>query len=540
MAQPVTVPVDDTYVIMSQLATDLTAKITDVHSDGSPVIILNKNDAININGINYLVEQVIKDNSTGFQAIIFKDQSSGISTLAVGGSYSAKNILNNPIEWFNDWILNNLLVGGDHLPPQLSSLITTLDTYKDIYNIQNATGFSQGAISLGLALKLSKYGDINGYLYNGGVPIKLMAELVAKYGVEVDPSSTNFITLLAQQEPLSTLLTWDKGGGIYQAIDDAVGHDLINLKSVTDYQMILQSGNSYADNINMSVSKSISNTGVQVKIDIPLADTVEKIKNVFSSIYNLLLEQKHTEEEDSYIKQCIKFEIENDTNLYKILTENDVEKLSNKYGVSEQELINENNWNDMNSDKENKFELISSDEQIVIPEGSIKGTDNSGIDKYLNDALNGNIHPDTIAPEGVTLPSSGKTENPVVEHYTSKPQMLSPDAILQRALKEGNVEALKSVIPNADKRIFDVLRFFATLPGNPLQNANINQALNNMLFGPIRDAFISGIYFNYPMAIDLDGEGIETVDINKSQIYFDVDNDGFREQTGWISKNEAA
>lgn len=32
MAQQITVPVDDTYVIMSQLATDLTAKITDVHS----------------------------------------------------------------------------------------------------------------------------------------------------------------------------------------------------------------------------------------------------------------------------------------------------------------------------------------------------------------------------------------------------------------------------------------------------------------------------------------------------------------------------
>lgn len=39
---------------------------------------------------------------------------------------------------------------------------------------------------------------------------------------------------------------------------------------------------------------------------------------------------------------------------------------------------------------------------IKIPESYRKSTDTTGMDKYLNDALNGNIHPDTIAPEGVT------------------------------------------------------------------------------------------------------------------------------------------
>ena len=72
--------------------------------------------------------------------------------------------------------------------------------------------------------------------------------------------------------------------------------------------------------------------------------------------------------------------------------------------------------------------------------------------KYLNDALNGDIHADTIAPSGVTLPSSGKTGNTTVEHYTSKPQMMSQNDIFLSALKEGNIEALKKVIPNADKK----------------------------------------------------------------------------------------
>lgn len=59
--------------------------------------------------------------------------------------------------------------------------------------------------------------------------------------------------------------------------------------------------------------------------------------------------------------------------------------------------------------------------------------------------------------------------------------MPSNQNITKRALKEGNVDALKTVIPNADKKILDALRALATLPGNPLQDAGINQALNNML-----------------------------------------------------------
>lgn len=217
-----------------------------------------------------------------------------------------------------------------------------------------------------------------------------------------------------------------------------------------------------------------------------------------------------------------------------------------------------------------ELQIKISDDTYYFKLSVEKTVDLGNLDKYLNDALNGNIHPDTIAPDGVTLPQSGKTENPVVEHYTTKPPMLSPEEILNRALSEGNIDALKSVIPNADNNFLNALRVLATLPGNPLQNAGINQALSNLLYGNsgnvsggnvindnrtqlpnwifsqpnywldtiIKWQTPTGI-FGLPMAIDLDGEGIETIDINKSQIYFDVDNDGFREQTGWISKNEA-
>lgn len=255
-------------------------------------------------------------------------------------------------------------------------------------------------------------------------------------------------------------------------------------------------------------------------------------------------------EENHYINNVIiNQEVGDQTNTYHVKTGDTMGDIANRFGVTQEELIEANPWLSDRYSEDKSFALIRPDEQIIIPEGSIKGTDNSSMTKYLNDALKGDIHADTIAPSGVTLPSSGKTGNTTVEHYTSKPQMMSQNDIFLRALKEGNIEALKKVIPNADKNLLNVLRFFATIPGNPLQNTNINQTLNNMLFAytSVNAKIVSQLFKNIPptfssvcpMAIDLDGEGIETIDINDSKIYFDVDNDGFREQTGWISKNEA-
>ncbi len=39
-----------------------------------------------------------------------------------------------------------------------------------------------------------------------------------------------------------------------------------------------------------------------------------------------------------------------------------------------------------------------------------------------------------------------------------------------------------------------------------------------------------------PLVVDLDGDGIETIRLDSSNAMFDIDGDGFREKTGWISK----
>lgn len=41
-----------------------------------------------------------------------------------------------------------------------------------------------------------------------------------------------------------------------------------------------------------------------------------------------------------------------------------------------------------------------------------------------------------------------------------------------------------------------------------------------------------------PLVLDLNGNGIETKDINNSNVYFDMDGDGIKEKTGWLSGND--
>ena len=299
-------------------------------------------------------------------------------------------------------------------------------------------------------------------------------------------------------------------------------------------------GNGFSVNVKLGSKKDVANTASEFKFlmnDLGLYKKV-KVTDGDTTTYNVL------DKKETIIKlQC---------------TEKDIEDY--------------NAWVKENSSDDDTIFLDpeGSNNQIKVPASSLKGTNSTGMDKYLNDALNGNIHPDTIAPDGVTLPQSGKTENPVVEHYTSKPQMLSPEQLLLIAIKSNNKEQMAQLISKVPKdKILPIFLASVNSPGltpdllqainNPLASndpigntgyglPNLNIALRDFLNNLNNPGYSSsfGVWGNIinfglikPMALDLDGEGIETIDINKSQIYFDVDNDGFREQTGWISKNEA-
>lgn len=296
-------------------------------------------------------------------------------------------------------------------------------------------------------------------------------------------------------------------------------------------------------------------------------------------------------EENHYINNVIiNQEVGDQTNTYHVKTGDTMGDIANRFGVTQEELIEANPWLSDRYSEDKSFALIRPDEQIIIPKGSIKGTDNTKINQDFNNFLNGNFSkPDTPAPEGVTLPASSKTENPIVKYATSRPNMLSNEQLLFIAMKDKNMDKVKELLTKVPKNVAGNILINAIIsPGltpellqainNPLASSNpmnipgfgkedfgntsgigsllsdVKNALNNMLnnfmghfshptpgYQWIINPGNNPIYGPTipPMAIDLDGEGIETIDINKSQIYFDVDNDGFREQTGWISKNEA-
>jgi hypothetical protein len=43
---------------------------------------------------------------------------------------------------------------------------------------------------------------------------------------------------------------------------------------------------------------------------------------------------------------------------------------------------------------------------------------------------------------------------------------------------------------------------------------------------------------NDPLIIDLDGDGVETVDVSQSRAFFDMDGDGFAERTSWVEADD--
>ena len=41
-----------------------------------------------------------------------------------------------------------------------------------------------------------------------------------------------------------------------------------------------------------------------------------------------------------------------------------------------------------------------------------------------------------------------------------------------------------------------------------------------------------------PLILDLGGDGIELTSLENSEVYFDIDGDGFREKTGWLKSDD--
>ncbi len=86
-------------------------------------------------------------------------------------------------------------------------------------------------------------------------------------------------------------------------------------------------------------------------------------------------------------------------------------------------------------------------------------------------------------------------------------------------LKEENITLVSSLLPES---ISNVL---SSVINNQSKYNTLTKAMSKGLPDPI--------------AIDMDGDGIETIGKDESSAYFDLDKNGFAEKTGWIKGDDA-
>lgn len=65
----------------------------------------------------------------------------------------------------------------------------------------------------------------------------------------------------------------------------------------------------------------------------------------------------------------------------------------------------------------------------------------------------------------------------------------------------------------------------------------INNNNNDNPVTGIKETFTTAFNTASPLVLDLDGDGVETIG-TVNGVYFDHDNNGFAEDTGWIGKDD--
>ena len=110
--------------------------------------------------------------------------------------------------------------------------------------------------------------------------------------------------------------------------------------------------------------------------------------------------------------------------------------------------------------------------------------------------------------------------------------------------------------PYISEQYLQILQSF--LSGNLMYDANNEELLNSLIMGiatftplpmtliyqfinidgsPIREGFTTASNTRSPLILDLDGDGVETIGTN-SNVYFDHDDNGFAENSGWVGKDD--
>ncbi|KAA3498698.1 tandem-95 repeat protein [Rhizobium rhizogenes] len=101
-------------------------------------------------------------------------------------------------------------------------------------------------------------------------------------------------------------------------------------------------------------------------------------------------------------------------------------------------------------------------------------------------------------------------------------------------------DGLDTVYLNGLKASYSIVTTRGTMKVTDNQSVNGNDGVDT-LSSVERLVFRNGetVMLAAPIILDLDGEGIETIDASRSLIQFDIDGDGAADRTSWIGKTEA-
>ena len=182
----------------------------------------------------------------------------------------------------------------------------------------------------------------------------------------------------------------------------------------------------------------------------------------------------------------------------------DFSELTSQFLGDELEIWSQNPPNERNKD------LINN--SFGRPYGDINKT---------NDQIGADIYQDGIINSGLQIYADGTlyTGNSAQVEYAGLPpgEAIIISTVYQQFLKAGTA-------------------FDTTI--NQVSDFVVNAAMSSVI-GHVSSTFFNARNHISPLSFDLDGDGIESTHIyDDGEVYFDIDNDGFKERVGWIASDD--
>ena len=522
-----------------------------------------------INGEKFTLIDLYSNPDNGYQGYAYRSDNDGKIYIVNSGSYDISdlsNIFTN--EAYQDWIKTDGELINGVLPSQFYSANYFLQRVRNTYNNKSNDNMELIGQSLGGSISnllgmLEENKDLSCTGFNT-LGVAAFDSILEQKEFDTSGTYLNINNYFYKNEAVSKIKT--QVGNIYLSEFEETGglkwHDINPHRQGIEYEQV----NSYP---TLESIAEVYGAELIIKLAILPGSNIIMYWLQFGLITEEMLGKIFNQlSQEDLLDNVYALSIEE--NVYLVSTGDTIYGIAQKYGLSEEELMEANPWLTDRYSDDKSFALIRPDEQIRIPNNKLQSTDTSDMYSDIDGQLKGEyLNPDIQIPEDsdLSLPSQGGSQDNVVHEYTTPPQMLSKVELAYIAFANADIDEFKTLLgsmtkgeiqqvvdamikPEAGRMLTNSIQNHLT---NPFYNNNLyywngmggtnlsswtnvsGQILNNLQYSMSVHA---QIFYNYPMAIDLGGDGLKTVDINNSQIYFDVDNDGFKEKTGWISKDE--